>query len=63
MTPDWHVRWTCAARTPPRHRSSFAPVEPPGLVTMASPTRDKLALFADRFRVDLYAVRRKNRPT
>ncbi|WP_157742413.1 hypothetical protein [Micromonospora chokoriensis] len=35
-----------------------APVEPPGLVTMASPTRDKLALFADRFRarVDVYAV-------
>ncbi|MDM4722313.1 hypothetical protein QTQ03_22990 [Micromonospora sp. WMMA1363] len=33
-----------------------APVEPPGLVTMASPSRDKLALFADRSRADAYAV-------
>lgn len=36
-----------------------APVEPPGLVTMASPIRDKVAMFADRFRAraDVYAVR------
>lgn len=42
-----------------------APVEPPGLVTMASPTRDKLALFADRFRAraDVYAVRWENART
>ncbi|WP_405427727.1 TOTE conflict system archaeo-eukaryotic primase domain-containing protein [Micromonospora sp. NBC_00617] len=42
-----------------------APVEPPGLVTMASPTRDKLALFADRFRAraDVYAVRWDNART
>ncbi|WP_444949806.1 TOTE conflict system archaeo-eukaryotic primase domain-containing protein [Micromonospora ureilytica] len=39
-----------------------APVEPPGLVTMASPTRDKLAMFVDRFRAraDVYAVRWDN---
>ncbi|MFE9694244.1 DEAD/DEAH box helicase family protein [Micromonospora sp. NPDC005806] len=42
-----------------------APVEPPGLVTMASPTRDKLALFADRLRAraDVYAVRWDNART
>ncbi|MDG4816987.1 hypothetical protein O7628_15940 [Micromonospora sp. WMMD956] len=42
-----------------------APVEPPGLVTMASPTQDKLALFADRFRAraDVYAVRWDNART
>ncbi|WP_245714620.1 TOTE conflict system archaeo-eukaryotic primase domain-containing protein [Micromonospora inyonensis] len=42
-----------------------APVEPPGLVTMASPTRDNLALFADRFRAraDVYAVRWDNART
>lgn len=42
-----------------------APVEPPGLVTMASPARDKLALFADRFRAraDVYAVRWDNART
>ncbi|MCZ7421084.1 hypothetical protein O7605_16360 [Verrucosispora sp. WMMA2121] len=42
-----------------------APVDPPGLVTMASPTRDKLALFADRFRArtDVYAVRWDNART
>jgi hypothetical protein len=35
----------------------------PGLVTMASPVADKLALFADRFaaRTDVYAVRWENR--
>ncbi|MFV2103957.1 TOTE conflict system archaeo-eukaryotic primase domain-containing protein [Micromonospora sp. LOL_024] len=40
-------------------------VEPPGLVTMASPTRDKLALFADRFRAraDVYAGRWDNART
>jgi hypothetical protein len=34
----------------------------PGLVTMASPVADKLALFADRFaaRTDVYAVRWEN---
>ncbi|WFE59483.1 hypothetical protein [Micromonospora sp. WMMD712] len=39
-----------------------APVELPGLVTMASPTHDKLALFADRFRArtDVYAMRWNN---
>ncbi|MGS2617643.1 TOTE conflict system archaeo-eukaryotic primase domain-containing protein [Micromonospora sp. LZ34] len=42
-----------------------AAVAAPGLVTMASPTGDKLALFADRFRarVDVYAVRWENTRT
>jgi len=36
-----------------------APVAVPGMVTMASPVADKMALFADRFRArtDVYAVR------
>ena len=39
-----------------------APVAAPGMVTMASPVADKLALFADRFRArtDVYAVRWEN---
>jgi superfamily II DNA or RNA helicase len=42
-----------------------APVAVPGLVTMASPVADKLALFADRFRAraDVYAVRWENTRT
>jgi hypothetical protein len=42
-----------------------APVAAPGLVTMASPTGDKLALFTDRFhaRTDVYAVRWENTRT
>jgi superfamily II DNA or RNA helicase len=45
--------------TAPAPEQLSAPAAPPGLVTMASPVRDKLALFADRFRarVDVYAVR------
>jgi hypothetical protein len=37
----------------------------PGMVTMASPVADKLALFTDRFaaRTDVYAVRWENRRT
>jgi hypothetical protein len=40
-------------------------VAPPGLVGMASPTADKLALYADRFRAraDVYAVRWDNTRT
>jgi hypothetical protein len=51
--------------TAPSPEQLSAPVASPGLVTMASPTRDKLALFADRFRarVDVYAVRWENSRT
>src|SRR5437868_9218139 len=42
-----------------------APVAAPGLVTKASPVRDKLALFNNRFqaRTDVYAVRWENART
>ena len=45
--------------TAPSPEQLSAPVAAPGLVTMASPVADKLALFADRFRAraDVYAVR------
>lgn len=48
--------------TAPSPEQLSAPVAAPGLVTMASPVADKLALFADRFRAraDVYAVRWEN---
>ncbi|HEX5995713.1 MAG TPA: hypothetical protein VFY84_11275 [Jiangellales bacterium] len=51
--------------TAPAPEQLSAPVAAPGLVTMASPVADKLALFADRFRarVDVYAVRWENSRT
>ncbi|MFE9958919.1 DEAD/DEAH box helicase family protein [Micromonospora sp. NPDC005299] len=51
--------------TAPAPEQLSAPVAAPGLVTMASPVADKLALFADRFRarVDVYAVRWENART
>ncbi|MFE9695046.1 DEAD/DEAH box helicase family protein [Micromonospora sp. NPDC005806] len=51
--------------TTPAPEQLSAPVAAPGLVTMASPVADKLALFADRFRarVDVYAVRWENTRT
>ncbi len=65
-TPGWDA--CCRLRgadTSAAPEQLSAPVEPPGLVTMASPTRDKLALFADRFRAraDVYAVRWENART
>jgi hypothetical protein len=50
--------------TPPPEQLS-APVAATGLVTMASPVADKLALFTDRFqaRTDVYAVRWENTRT
>ena len=46
-------------------RRSSSPRSRPGLVTMASPVQDKLALYADRFRArtDVYAVRWENQRT
>ncbi len=51
--------------TAPAPEQLAAPVTPPGLVTMASPVQDKLALYADRFRArtDVYAVRWENART
>ncbi|MFI5905949.1 TOTE conflict system archaeo-eukaryotic primase domain-containing protein [Dactylosporangium sp. NPDC051541] len=51
--------------TSPAPEQLSAPVATPGLVTMASPVADKLALFADRFRArtDVYAVRWENTRT
>ena len=51
--------------TTPAPEQLSAPVAPPGLVTMASPVEDKLALFTDRFRAraDVYAVRWENTRT
>ena len=51
--------------TSPAPEQLSAPVAPPGLVTMDSPTGDKLALFDDRFRArtDVYAVRWENTRT
>jgi len=51
--------------TAPAPEQLSAPVAAPGLVTMASPVADKLALFADRFRarVDAYAIRWENTRT
>jgi len=51
--------------TAPSPEQLSAPVAAPGLVTMASPVADKLALFADRFRArtDVYAVRWENTRT
>jgi superfamily II DNA or RNA helicase len=48
--------------TAPAPEQLSAPVAVPGMVTMASPVADKLALFADRFRArtDVYAVRWEN---
>jgi hypothetical protein len=48
--------------TAPAPEQLSAAVSAPGLVTMASPLADKLALFADRFRArsDVYAVRWEN---
>ena len=48
--------------TAPAPEQLSAAVSAPGLVTMASPLADKLALFADRFRArsDVYAVRWDN---
>ncbi|MER7006724.1 DEAD/DEAH box helicase family protein [Dactylosporangium sp. NPDC000555] len=51
--------------TAPAPEQLAAPVAAPGLVTMASSVRDKLALFNDRFqaRTDVYAVRWENART
>ncbi|WP_247663243.1 hypothetical protein [Micromonospora sp. U21] len=51
--------------TSPVPEQLSASVAAPGLVTMASPVGDKLALFADWFRarVDVYAVRWENART
>ncbi|WP_250028844.1 TOTE conflict system archaeo-eukaryotic primase domain-containing protein [Paractinoplanes maris] len=51
--------------TAPPPEQLSAPVAAPGMVTMASPVADKLALFADRFRArtDVYAVRWENTRT
>jgi superfamily II DNA or RNA helicase len=51
--------------TDPAPEQLSAPVAAPGMVTMASPVADKLALFADRFRArtDGYAVRWENTRT
>jgi hypothetical protein len=60
------LRGQDAVPTPERLAEQMsAPVAAPGLVTMASPVRDKLALFADRFqaRPDVYAVRWENART
>ncbi|WP_344612135.1 TOTE conflict system archaeo-eukaryotic primase domain-containing protein [Dactylosporangium salmoneum] len=48
--------------TAPAPEQLAAPVAAPGLVTMSSPVRDKLAMFADRFhaRTDVYALRWEN---
>ncbi|MFI7547971.1 TOTE conflict system archaeo-eukaryotic primase domain-containing protein [Actinoplanes sp. NPDC049599] len=48
--------------TAPAPEQLSAPVAAPGMVTMASPVADKLALFADRFRAraDVYAIRWEN---
>ncbi|MGI5180518.1 hypothetical protein ACQEVZ_29810 [Dactylosporangium sp. CA-152071] len=50
--------------TAPAPEQLSAAVAPPGLVHMASPVADKLALYADRFRAraDVYAVRWENNP-
>jgi hypothetical protein len=49
--------------TAPAPEQLAAPVAAPGLVTMASSARDKLALFTNLFqaRADVYAVRWANR--
>ena len=51
--------------TAPAPEQLSAAVAPPGLVTMSSPVKDKLALYADRFRArtDVYAVRWENART
>jgi hypothetical protein len=51
--------------TAPAPEQLSAPVAALGLVTMASPVADRLALFADRFRAraDVYAVRWENSHT
>lgn len=51
--------------TAPAPEQLAAPVATPGLVTMASSVRDKLALFNNRFqaRTDVYAVRWENSRT
>ena len=65
-TPGCRACWNCVVRTRlPAPEQLSAPVAAPGLVTMASPVGDKLALFADRFRAraDVYAVRWENTRT
>jgi hypothetical protein len=51
--------------TAPAPEQLSAPITPPGLVTMASRSADKLALYADMFkaRTDVYAVRWENART
>ncbi|WSG44304.1 hypothetical protein OHA72_12550 [Dactylosporangium sp. NBC_01737] len=51
--------------TAPPPEQPAAAITPPGLVHMASPVADKLALYADRFRArtDVYAVRWENNRT
>lgn len=51
--------------TAPAPEQLAAPVAAPGLVTMNSPVRDKLALFTNLFqaRTDVYATRWENRRT
>ena len=51
--------------TAPAPEQLSAAVAAPGLVTMASPVADKLALYDDRFRArtDVYAVRWENTRT
>jgi len=51
--------------TAPAPEQLSAALSAPGLVTMASPAEDKLALYADRFRArtDVYAVRWDNART
>jgi hypothetical protein len=51
--------------TAPAPEQLAAPVAAPGLVTMTSPVRDKLALFTNLFqaRTDVYATRWENRRT
>lgn len=54
-----------AGQTDPAPAQAAIPLPAPGMVTMASSTDDKIALFADRFRTrrDVYAVRSENTRT
>src|SRR5690242_18392951 len=61
--PGWFVCCSCVVLdTAPAPEQLAAPVAAPGLVTMSSPVKDKLALFADQFsaRADVYALRWEN---
>ena len=55
----------CGQDTSAAPEQLAAAIAPPGLVDMSSPVRDKLALYADRFRAraDVYAVRWENART